>query len=361
MLDILSNCMEMASTDAVFWGGGYRFNIKPHLYPFKNTAFKNRIMDDLYAGRIFGKNGALAHTIEGVKKLGTTDKNGKDTGSFDWANITGKMGEFLGETLGALGEMLNSVSNLIFGSNSGLGDWLNNAGDAVGGEGAAERGKKKLNAIGSNLNQMWRSQVVQHSIMPQVSGMKALLTGEPVGNWHLTVGNPLNPIMVIGNLICTDMKVEAGEELGPDDFPMELKVTYTIEHGMPRDKAGIQSMFNRGNGKIYKLPDWIRASSDYETKVDNYTGGTNFYKPSYMNANAMLSQGGGGGFQSYKIPKGTTLSMNAHTDNTVIAKFTPVAVDAAISNIKEGLTFFGANAGARAVIRGVSITRKLMN
>ena len=31
--------------------------------------FKNRIMDDLYAGRIFGKNGALAHTIEGVKKL----------------------------------------------------------------------------------------------------------------------------------------------------------------------------------------------------------------------------------------------------------------------------------------------------
>ena len=361
MLDILSNCMEMASTDAVFWGGGYRFNIKPHLYPFKNTAFKNRIMDDLYAGRIFGKNGALAHTIEGVKKLGTTDKNGKDTGSFDWANITGKMGEFLGETLGALGEMLNSVSNLIFGSNSGLGDWLNSAGDAAGGEGAAERGKKKLNAIGSNLNQMWRSQVVQHSIMPQVNGMKALLTGEPVGNWHLTVGNPLNPIMVIGNLICTDMKVEAGEELGPDDFPMELKVTYTIEHGMPRDKAGIQSMFNRGNGKIYKLPDWIRASSDYETKVDNYTGGTNFYKPSYMNANAMLSQGGGGGFQSYKIPKGTTLSMNAHTDNTVIAKFTPVAVDAAISNIKEGLTFFGANAGARAVIRGVSITRKLMN
>ena len=159
MLDILSNCMEMASTDAMFWGGGYRFNINPHMYPFKNTAFKNRIMDDLYAGRIFGKNGALAHTVEGVKKFGTTDSDGNETG-FDWANITGKMGLFLGETLGALGEMLNSVSNMIFGSNSGLGDWLKGAGDTVGGDGAANKGAKMAAALGSNLNQMWRSQVV---------------------------------------------------------------------------------------------------------------------------------------------------------------------------------------------------------
>ena len=360
MLDILANCMEMASADAMFWGGGYRFNIHPQVYPFKNNAFKNRIMDDLYAGRIFGKNGALAHTVEGVKKFGTTDENGNETG-FKWENITGKMGLYLGETLGALGEMLNSVSNMIFGNNSGLGDWLKGAGDKVGGDGASEKGAKMVAALGNNLNQMWRSQVVQHSVMPSVSGMKALLTGEPVGNWHLTVGNPLNPIMVIGNLICTDMKVEASDELGPDDFPMELKVTYTIEHGMPRDKAGIQSMFNRGNGKVYKLPDWIRASSDYETKVDNYTGGTNFYKPKYMNASAMVAKGGGGGFQSYRIPAGKTPAINAHTDHTVIAKFTPIAVDAAISNVKEGLTFFGANAGARAIIRGTAATRKLMN
>jgi hypothetical protein len=29
MLDILSNCMELASVDALFWGGGYRFMIHP--------------------------------------------------------------------------------------------------------------------------------------------------------------------------------------------------------------------------------------------------------------------------------------------------------------------------------------------
>jgi len=29
MLDILSNCLEIGSVEAMFWGGGYRFNIKP--------------------------------------------------------------------------------------------------------------------------------------------------------------------------------------------------------------------------------------------------------------------------------------------------------------------------------------------
>ena len=359
MLDILSNCMEIASADAVFWGGGYRFNIHPRLYPFKNTAFKNRIMDDLYAGRIFGKDGALAHTVEGIKSFGT-DSNG----DFSWSKITSQLSNYLGETLGALGEMFNTLQNMVFGTNgSSIGDWLKGAGNKVANESnAADEGAKKLNALGKNLNMMWRSKVIQRSTMPSIRGMQALLTGEPVGNWHLTVGNPLNPIMVIGNLICTDMKVEVGEELGPDDFPTELKVVYTLEHGMARDKSGIQSMFNRGSGRIYQLPDWIRASSDYETKVDNYTGGSNFYQPKYMSSSKLTAISGAHGFQTYKIDKGKTPTVNAHTSNTVIAKFTPPDVDSAISNIVDkSSSFFGSNNSSRAWIRGTAATRKLMN
>jgi hypothetical protein len=85
--------------------------------------------------------------------------------------------------------------------------------------------------------------------------LPALLTGSPVGNWHLTIGNPLNPMLEIGNLVCTGIDVEFGEELGPDDFPLSMSATIKLEHGMPRDKAAIESMFNRGGGKIYHLPD----------------------------------------------------------------------------------------------------------
>lgn len=108
-----------------------------------------------------------------------------------------------------------------------------------------------------------------------VSGLKAILTGEPVGEWHVTVGNPFNPMMMIGNLICTGVKIEFNDELGPDDFPTELKATITLEHGMPRDRDAIESMFNGGGGRLYSLPaDYEKSfSSSSVTAVDKYTGG----------------------------------------------------------------------------------------
>lgn len=86
---------------------------------------------------------------------------------------------------------------------------------------------------------------------PQILAMRSLLTGEPVGEWHLVIGNPMNPIAMIGNLICTDVNFELGDELGNDDFPTELKISVTLKHGRPRDKGDIESMFNLGNGRMY--------------------------------------------------------------------------------------------------------------
>jgi hypothetical protein len=102
----------------------------------------------------------------------------------------------------------------------------------------------------------------------QVQGIHSLLTGAPVGEWHITVGNPMNPMMMIGNLICTNLKLEFNDELGPDDFPTELKATVTLEHGMPRDKNAIESMFNKGGGRLYSLPPGLSFSSESESQVD---------------------------------------------------------------------------------------------
>jgi hypothetical protein len=160
-------------------------------------------------------------------------------GNFDWSSIAGRIGDILGQTVGAVGSMLQSVSSTLFGEQSTLSQWFGDVTKNVAGEDNAEAGKKKVQAFANNLNKMWKDHVIQQTAMPSISGMKALLTGDPVGNWHMTVGNPLNPIMVVGNLICTKMQIEMDDELGPDDFPVNLKVTYTIEHGMPRDKAAI--------------------------------------------------------------------------------------------------------------------------
>lgn len=108
---------------------------------------------------------------------------------------------------------------------------------------------------------------------PQILAMRSLLTGAPVGEWHLVVGNPMNPIAMMGNLICTDVEFEFGEILGADDFPSEMKVTIKLKHGKPRDKGDIESMFNLGNGRLYYgIKDDAVFSSTHNSVID--TSGT---------------------------------------------------------------------------------------
>ena len=78
------------------------------------------------------------------------------------------------------------------------------------------------------------------------------MTGAPIGEWHLTIGNPCNPIAMIGNLLCEDVAIEFGEVLGPDDFPTTIKATFTLKHARDRERGEIESIFNRGDGRLYQ-------------------------------------------------------------------------------------------------------------
>ena len=83
----------------------------------------------------------------------------------------------------------------------------------------------------------------------------AFISGDPTGQWHLTVGNPMAPMMVIGNLAMQDAQFEFEGPLGYEDFPSKLKVTITLKPGRPRDKGEIESMFNAGRGRMYLQPE----------------------------------------------------------------------------------------------------------
>lgn len=91
---------------------------------------------------------------------------------------------------------------------------------------------------------------------PSIPVMNSLLSGEPTGNWHITIGNPDNPIMCIGNLLLDNVEVSfPTDSLGFGDFPTKLKVTVKLKSGMPKDKAGIEMMFNHGRSRIYYQPE----------------------------------------------------------------------------------------------------------
>ena len=124
--------------------------------------------------------------------------------------------------------------------------------------------------LGGALNKLGR---------PQKMFMSSLLSGAPVGCWHLTIGNPFSPILEVGNLVCTGTEIEHYGPLGLDDFPTGIRVKVALEHGKPRDIMGIEQMYNRGDTRIYspmgnKVLDMYKNASSIKkstTRENNIT------------------------------------------------------------------------------------------
>jgi hypothetical protein len=100
----------------------------------------------------------------------------------------------------------------------------------------------------------------------------SFLTGAPIGEWHLVIGNPCNPIAMIGNLICDGVKIDFSDSLGPDDFPTSLKATFTLKHGRDRERGEIESIFNRGDGRLYQSSRETSASAQSSNSIQTVTG-----------------------------------------------------------------------------------------
>ena len=104
-----------------------------------------------------------------------------------------------------------------------------------------------------------------------------MLSGYPTGEWHLTVGNPLNPIAMMGNLVCNNVKINFNDDLGPDDFPTEMTVSLQLMPGRQRHRGDWESMFNRGNGRLYlgqlvaskeSTKAWVNTKGNYPNDTD---------------------------------------------------------------------------------------------
>lgn len=159
-----------------------------------------------------------------------------------------KKGDVVGYFTSLIGDLGNKMQNIFSGgAGSGFKDLLKNAG-AIG-----------VNKMIDNLGMRRTYQTT-----------KALLSGEATGDWHVTIGNPLAPIAVIGNLICTDTVLEFDNNFGAEDFPTGVRATFTLEPARPRDITDIESMFNAGKGRMYvpsedgqKIADAASASKNY--------------------------------------------------------------------------------------------------
>jgi hypothetical protein len=205
MLDIISNMISMGTNSGSWWGGAVRY---------------------------YGNGGGYGRQIGDVDAFMRGDYAGyfKSVAANINESIKGLNG---GAEVKSFADVINVIGNFL--------------------KGAAQ------NFLGSLIN----------GKLGQVAAQQpahALLDGAPTGYWHVTIGNPLNPILMMGNMVCKKVEMKMGGGLGWDDFPMECNFTCSLEHGKPRDAGDIESMFNAGRGRIY-LPPYL-GSIDGASEAD---------------------------------------------------------------------------------------------
>ena len=107
-----------------------------------------------------------------------------------------------------------------------------------------------MSALGEDASRFIKT-AVTGDFIEKYQAPVSFLTGAPIGEWHVVIGNPCNPIAMIGNLLCDDVNIEFGDTLGPDDFPTTMKATFRLKHARDRERGEIESIFNRGDGRLY--------------------------------------------------------------------------------------------------------------
>lgn len=209
-LDLLGNILEMTYRRGSFWGGSHRWLGAPA----NPQAWKkiNNIFDKIESG---AEN--VIDELFGVSDLS------------DLASVFGSL-------LQSAGELLTQAKDAVV-------DGINKRGGVK--EVAKDLTKKGLGVTMAMLkNKLGRPAIYAMSTIAQDG------KATHQGIWHLTVGNPRNPILTIGNLIMENAEISQSGPLGIDDFPTEIKVTVQLKHARPRDITNIGEMYTCGQSGL---------------------------------------------------------------------------------------------------------------
>lgn len=245
MLDIIANMLALTFNNARFWGGANIFFPNHPQFAFLGN------QKDYYNGD-YGKY------------IGTV---------FD------SLGGAMGKGLDILKSLASSIMNLDF-------------------KGAASQIAKSL---GGSIMDMQAAKS-----RPATMAIKSLLSGQPNGCWHLTVGNPYRPIMKMGNMIVKEWEMSFSGFVGIDDFPSEMKYKITLETCRPVDKGGVESWLNGisdsrsdglGSGRLYyPSAKMLQGISDkykdflVTSKVDDAKNGIQAGDVTSVNSDSLLKK-----------------------------------------------------------------------
>jgi len=81
-------------------------------------------------------------------------------------------------------------------------------------------------------------------------GIVTSLTGLPSTPWHVTIGNPLRPILSSGDMECSNVSVNLGPQLSFNDLPSYIECEFTLTSARNLGIDEIMSKLNCGSIRI---------------------------------------------------------------------------------------------------------------
>lgn len=224
-LDLIANILTVTYRQGTFWPGEQRIIGAP-----KNSVGWNKAMSFISKGLDEGGT-FLGELLNGGKFADASGTFAQAISSLVSSSFGIDLSQVFNDPIGAAKNILGEIQN------AGFGTALK----------------------GSIMNKLGR---------PAIYAFDSLLQGDAVGLWHLTIGNPLNPIASMGNLIITNCEITHSGPLGLDDFPTDLKVAITLKHATPRDSIDIQRMYTKGRSAIYsKISNSKNYKLDFSSDV----------------------------------------------------------------------------------------------
>ena len=324
MLDVINNILTLTFADGTFYGGDYRFQREPTEFPI-TLDLENHIkrlmagedvsyeeLSQSFQGMLAGRDSPLSRVrpdsgdlsmgdyADNIKRVfsggsSVVNDNSKDLleslekfsavfSSQDSTDDSKKVDIDKASTVKSTSEQLKAFMMTAKDKKDDMASLMSGLGSTFGGIldsiDSLSQGGSMANPLKATINALTGLGPYSiQGISDKIMSVQPLISGEPVGEWHITVGNPMNPFMMIGNLICTNCKLEFGDILGPDDFPTELKATITLKHARDRDMGDIMSMFNMGQGRFYahvkdKPEPWNTGYSS-KTSVNDFGSANN--------------------------------------------------------------------------------------
>lgn len=82
-------------------------------------------------------------------------------------------------------------------------------------------------------------------------GTWGLHTGENTTPWHLTIGNPLSPVLSLNNIIVTDVSIKGKNNFTYNDVPEEVEATIQVTESRNMGTQKISEMFFRKHIRTY--------------------------------------------------------------------------------------------------------------